>query len=256
MELNHLNFIMNTPEVQSRIALSRIDEMLPYMERIGRLRHGAMLPMGADASQVKEGDHLWMPWSFEERNYFKRVRTIFGHARRTVMGNGGLRVQDKPHWSRGRKIEPPGKPEIDGLEFDETTTSWEWSAEEFQEFSQRLETLVFERFQVHIQSTVTCQTCGQSVSGRDLLTCGHGQYREVTGSALVHKPSGGTLEVTATIGYAGLKYEVGAKATKGVFTYDGLDLIISSLESFDQIAIDAENQGTPVYEIRETDAQP
>ena len=133
---------INTPKVRSDEALARIQQMLHWMERIGRLQHGAMVPPGADVSKMNEGDELWQPWTSEERNYFKGVRTIFAHARCSVLGNGAPRVRDR---SRYR----PGKPDIDGSHFDKETTDWEWDAQEFQEFAQRLKALVLQRFQFY-----------------------------------------------------------------------------------------------------------
>ena len=42
---------INTPKVQSDEALARIMQMLHYMERIGRLRHGIMMPLGAEPAK-------------------------------------------------------------------------------------------------------------------------------------------------------------------------------------------------------------
>ena len=193
MELNPLNVIMNTPRVRSQVALSRIQEMLPYMERIGKLRHGVMFPVGLEASQIQAGDNLWMPWTADERYYFRGVRTVFAHARLAVLENGGLRVHDKSRWA-------PGKPEIDGLGFDKSTTSWEWSSQDFETFFLSLERLLLRRFRVYFRPTVTCQTCGKVVDGDAFLDCGHVQYGEqADGSVLARKPKGGTLQMTATI---------------------------------------------------------
>ena len=164
-------FRVNTPKVQSQEALARITQTLHYMERIGRLRHGVMVPLGVDSSQLKVGAQLWQPWKAEERQYIRRVRNIFAHARCRVLENGALRVRDRsPHRS--------GQPDINGTDFDTTTTDWEWNAQEFLELSQRLETLVLHRLQCYFHATVTCQICGQSVDGRNYLTCGHVKYNE------------------------------------------------------------------------------
>lgn len=235
---------INTPKVQSDEALAQIQQMLHWMERIGRLRHGVMVPPGADVKKMNEGDELWQPWTSEERSYFRGVRTIFAHARCTVLGNGDLRVRDRSPFR-------PGKPDIDGLHFDKETTDWEWDAQEFQDFAQRLKALVLERFQFYHIATVTCQTCGQSVNGTDYLTCGHVEYSERSdGSVIARKPRGATLGVTASIGYRDdMKEDLDGTAMKGVVTYDGLDLIISSMESADAIAIEAEKRGTPIYVV-------
>ena len=79
---------MNTPKMRSDAALARISEMLHHMERIGRLRHGVMVPPGMDISQMKAGDRLWQPWTAEERRYIGGVRNIFAHSYRRVLGNG------------------------------------------------------------------------------------------------------------------------------------------------------------------------
>ncbi len=208
---------VNTPKVRSVEAHQRITEMLPYMERIGKLEHGVMMPLGADASQMEAGDKLWQPWTPEERGYFKGARTIFAHARCLVLENGGLRVRDK--YRRA-----PGKPEIDGFHFDKTTTDWEWNAQELQEFSQRLEKLVFQRFQCHSLATVTCQTCGQSVNASDYLTCGHVKYLEGTNGTGISKPAGGMLQITFSFGYRNeddMKDKFGDTGMKGVIAYDG-----------------------------------
>ena len=214
------------------------------MERIGRLRHGVMMPLGADASQMKAGDELWQPWTSEEREYFKDVRTIFAHARCSVLGNGGLRVRDKYHRA-------PGKPEIDGFHFDKTTSDWEWNAREFQEFSERLERLVFQRFQCYFLATVTCRTCGQSVEGPDYLICGHVKYPEESKGAFISKPAGGTLKITSSFGYQDdMKDKFGDPGRKAAITFDGLDLIISSMETIDKIASEEEKKGTPIYIVQ------
>ena len=235
---------INTPKERSVEAHQCITEMLPYMERIGRLQHGVMMPLGADASQMKAGDKLWQPWTPEEREYFKGVRTVFAHARCSVLGNGALRVRDKYHRA-------PGKPEIDGFHFDKTTTDWEWNAQEFQEFSQKLEKLVFQRFQCYSLATITCQTCGQSVDGLDYLTCGHVKYLEGSNGNGISKPAGGTLQVAFSFGYQDdMKDEYWDTGMKGVITYDGLDLIISSMESIDKIASEEAKKGTPIYIVQ------
>ena len=224
---------INTPKVQSGEAHQRIAEMLPYMERIGSLKHGVMLPLGLDASQLKVGDQLWQPWTSEEREFLRGVRTIFAHARCTVLGDGSLRVRD-------RHSRAPGKPELDGLSFDKSITDWEWKAQAFQYFSQRLDTLVLQRFHCYFTSVVTCQTSGQSVEASDYLTCGHVEYSEHGDkNVLGRKPKGGTLCVTSSIGCQDdMEERVNSSARKGVITYDGLDKMISSLESMDKIAIE------------------
>ena len=235
---------INTPKVRSDEAMGRIMQILQWMERIGRLKHGVAVPMGVDASKMKEGDQLWQPWTSEERNYFKGVRNLFAHGRCSVLGNGDVRVRDK-HPLRF------GKPEIHGLQFDKTTTDWEWNAQEFQEFAQRLETLVLQRLQSYFISTVTCQTCGQSVDARDRLTCGHVEYMEGSNSGGFSKPKGGTLLITVTLGYDDdMKDNFADPGMIAVVTHDGLDLFISSMEQFDKIAIEADKKGTPAYVVR------
>ena len=235
---------INTPKERSVEAHQRITEMLPYMERIGRLQHGVMMPPGADASQMKAGDELWQPWTPEERAYVKGVRTVFAHARCMVLGNGDLRVRDKFHLA-------PGKPEVDGLHFDKTTKDWEWNAQEFQEFSQRLEQLVFQRFQCYSLATVTCQTCDQSVKGSDYLTCGHVRYSDGSNGAIVNKPAGGRLTISFSFGYQDdMKDKLGDAGRKVVITYDGLDWIIGNMEAMDNIASEGAKKGTPIYIVQ------
>ena len=232
---------VNTPRVQSDEALAHIMQILHYMERIGRLQHGVMLPFGADATKIKEGDQLWQPWSSEERKYIRDVRTIFAHARYSVLPNGSLRVRDRYRLA-------PGKPDIQGFLFDKTTTDWEWSPQELQEFSEKLRTLVLERIQGYSVATVTCQTCGQTVKGQDRLACGHVKYPEGSTGSFISKPAGGTLQITFAMGYQDdMKDKYGGEGRKGVITYDGLDLIINSLEAMDKIAIEGEKKGTPIY---------
>ena len=233
---------INTPKVQSDEALAHITQMLHYMERIGKLRHGVMMPLGADASQMKVGDQLWQPWTPEERAYIRGVRTVFAHARHSVLENGDLRVRD-------RSPRRHGKPEIYGFQFDKTTTDWEWNAQEFRELSQRLETLVLQRIQCYFHTTVTCQTCGQSVDGRNYLTCGHVKYSEESNGAGISRPKGGTLQITASLGYQDdMKDKFGDTGMKGVITYDGLDKIINDMESIDKIASEEAKKGKPIYE--------
>ena len=158
--------------------------------------------------------------------------------------NGSLRVRDKYYRA-------PGKPEIDGLYFDKTTSDWEWTAREFQEFSQRLEKLVFQRFQCYFLATVTCQTCGQAVEGSDYLTCGHVKYPEGSKGAIISKPAGGTLKVTSLLGYQDdMKDKFGDPGRNAVITYDGLDLIISSMEAIDRIASEEARKGMPIYVVQ------
>ena len=235
---------LNTPKTRSDEALACITQILHYMERIGNLKHGLMAPP-VEPSKMKEGDQLWHPWTSEERKYFKGVRNMFAHARFTLLGNGAVRVKDKHPQYR------TGKPEIHGLSFDKATTDWEWNAQEFQEFAQRLKTLVVNRFQPYFISTVTCHTCGQSVDGRGYLTCGHVEYGKGSdGSPIFRKPKGGILNVTATLTYSDdAKDKFKDTAMLGVVTYDGLDLIISSMERFDKIAIEADKKGTPAYVV-------
>lgn len=233
---------INTPKMRSDAALARISEMLHYMERIGRLKHGVMVPPGVDISQMKAGGQLWQPWTAEERRYIGGVRNIFAHARPRVLGNGDLRVRD-------RSPERRGQPDLHGFGFDKATQDWEWTAQEFQEYSQRLETLVFQRLRVYVQTMVTCQVCGESVDGRDFLACGHTEYADGSGGGLLHKPKRGTAQITASISYDdAIAAELEAKGIKGVITDDGLDMMIRSLEQMDKIASEGEKNGAPIYE--------
>ena len=230
---------INTPKARSDEALASITQLLHYMERIGRLRHCIMFPIGADPSQRKAGDKLWQPWTLEEREYIKGVRTVFAHARCSVLANGSLRVKDGYH-------RRPGKPEIDGLHFDKAVTEWEWTAPELQRLSQRLNDLVLQRFQSYVRVTVTCGTCGQSVDGLDYLTCEHVEYPEGPKGVGWSKPKGATSEIVFTIGY-GDALRLEDTDRKAVITYDGLDLIIGQLESNDKIASELAKKGTPAY---------
>ena len=233
---------VNTPKVQSEQALARITQILHYMSRIGRLRHGVMMPFGADPSQMKAGDKLWQPWKAEERQYIRGVRNFFAHARYRVLENGTLRVRD-------RSPQRTGKPDIRGTDFDSTTTDWEWTAEEFLELSQRLETLILHRLQCYFHATVTCQICGQSVDGRDYLTCGHVKYGEGPKGSLINKPDRATAQINVSIGYyQDTANELGAKGIRVTITDEGLEAIISNLEWTDSIASKAEKEGTPIYE--------
>ena len=230
---------INTPKVRSDEALAKIMQLLHYMERIGKLKHCIMLPMGIDANQRKAVEKLWQPWTSEEREYFRGLRTIFAHADYKILANGSLRVRDTYH-------RRPGKPEIDGLHFDNTMSKWEWTSEELQRLSERLEKLVLNRFQCYFRVTVTCGTCGQSVDGFDYLTCDHVEYPEGPKGTGFSKPKGATLETIFTIGYGDdLKLEDADR--KAVITYDGLDRIISDLETTDKIASHLERKGTPAY---------
>lgn len=233
---------INTPKVRSEEALARITQMLHYMERIGKLRHGVMVPLNGDVSQMKAGDLLWRPWKAEERQYIRGVRNVFAHARCRVLENGALRVRD-------RSPQRPGKPDIHGTDFDATTTDWEWSAPEFLELNQRLEVLVLGRIQFHPRATVKCQICGQSVDGREYLTCGHVKYSEGSKGSIINKPDRGTAQVRGTIGYDdAFANELGTKVIRGTITDDGLEAIICELERTDKIAFEAVKKGTPIYE--------
>ena len=238
---------INTPKVRSDEALARIQTTLHYIERIGRLRHGVMVPFGIEPSEMGPDVQLWQPWTHDERLYLKGVRTIFGHARLAVLENGALRVRD-------RHRSAPGKPEIDGFQFDKKTRDWEWDAQEFQAFSQRLEKLVFKRIQAYRRATVTCGTCGQSVDGREYLTCGHVEYADTLErkGGLFSKPAGGVVHNTIQIGCQdSMKDKIEDDGWKEmVITYEGLDQIISSLESFDKLASEYELKGTPIYADR------
>ena len=233
---------INTPKVQSEEALARITQILHYMERIGRLRHGVMLPFGADITQMKAGDRLWQPWETDERLYIRGVRNLFGHARYRVLENGALRVRD-------RSPQRSGKPEIHGTSFDTTTTDWEWSAQEFLALAQRLEDLVLHRIQCYFRATVTCQICGRSVDGRERLTCGHVKYQEGPKGSLISKPDRGAVQIDVSIGYSeDTANELATQGTRGTITDEGLDQIISSLEQTDKIASEAAKKGAPIYE--------
>ena len=232
---------INTPKMRSDEALAGIQQLLHYMERIGRLQHCIMHPIGEDPSQRKAGDKLWQPWTLEEREYIKGVRTVFAHARCSVLQNGSLRVKD----GYNRR---PGKPEIDGLHFDKSISEWEWTAYEFQRLTQRLNKLVLQRFRINCVTTVTCQTCGQSVDGLDYLACGHVEYPEGPRGVGISKPKGGTLQITSWFDCQGdMGDELVNTATKGAITYDGLDLILSDLETNDKIASELAKKGTPAY---------
>ena len=226
--------------------MSSIQQMLHWMERIGKLQHGVAVPFGADVSKMNEDDKLWQPWTSEERKYFKGMRNLFAHARHSVLGNGDVRMKDKHPTRR------TGKPDIHGLQFDKETTEWEWTAQEFQEFSQRLETLVLQRIQAYTTTTVTCQTCGLSVDGREYLTCGHVEYGEDSGgSVLIRKPKGGTAKITFTIGCDdNMKDRRVAAGSKAVITHEGFDKFLSSMEFFDEEATKAEKEGTPLYVVQ------
>ena len=220
-ETNMVQIKINTPKVQSEEALGRLQQVFHYMER-GILRHGVMVPMGVDVGQMKAGDQLWQLWTDEERQYLRGVRNIFAHARYRVLGNGALSVRD-------RSPRCPGKPDLDGLHFDETVTDWEWNAQQFLEYTQRLETLVLQHFQGYFQTTVTCQVCGQSVDGRDRLTCGHVRYGEAPKGSILNKPAGGTVQVKGSIGYHDdIANEQEPKAIRGIITDEGLDKILRS----------------------------
>ncbi len=233
---------IKTPQAQSEEALARITQIFHYMERIGKLQHGVMLPFGVNVSQIKEGDQLWQPWTEEERQYIRGVRNTFAHARYSVLQNGALRVTD-------RSPRRSGRPDMHGLHFDQEITNWEWSAQEFQGFSERLETLVLQRFQCCFLVTVTCKTCGKSVDGWDYLTCGHVKYPEGSKGSGMSKPKGATLRVEASLDYRDeMKDKFEGASMKGVVTYDGLDAIIAELERIDKIAKEEESKGTPLYE--------
>jgi len=47
-----------------------------------------------------------------------------------------------------------------------------------------------------------------------------------------------------------MKDKFGDTVMKGVITYDGLDLIISSMESIDKIASEEAKKGTPIYIVQ------
>ena len=233
---------INTPKVQSEEALARITQMLHYMERIGRLRHGVMLPFGADITHMKAGDRLWQPWETDERLYIRGVRNLFGHARYRVLENGALRVRD-------RSPQRSGNPEIHDTCFDTTATDWEWSAQEFLALAQRLEELVLQRIQCYFQAKVTCQICGKSVDGREYLTCGHVKYGEGPKGSIINKPERGTTEINVSIGYdKDMANDLATKGLRGTITDEGLEAIIRELERTDTIASDAAKQGTPIYE--------
>ena len=227
-------------KLQSDEALARITELLPFMERIGRLPHGVMLPIGT--KEVKEGTQVWKPWTDDERRYMKGVRNIFAHARCRVLPDGGLRVKDQSQ-------KHVGKPEIDGLSFDSGISAWEWTVQEFQQFSQRLMELTHNRFRVSFQATVVCQICGQSVDGRDYLSCGHVTYQEGSQPALFRKPSGGTLIMTTEVSYTDNASE--RQGFEGVITDEGLEMILQALEWLDKLACEAETKGIQLYEITE-----
>ena len=94
---------INTPQARSEGAMGRTMQLLPWMERIGKLRHGVAVPFGADVSKMSEDDELWQPWTSEERKYFKGVRNMFAHGRCSVLGNGDVRVKDKrPRYRTGK----------------------------------------------------------------------------------------------------------------------------------------------------------
>ena len=233
---------INTPKVQSEEALTRIMQMLHYMERIGRLRHGVMLPFGADMTQMKAGDRLWQPWETDERLYIRGVRNIFAHARYRVLENGTLRFRD-------RSPQRPGKPDVTEIGFDTTTTDWEWSPREFLELSRRLEELVLHRIQCYFQATVTCQICGISVDGQERLTCGHVKYSGGPKGSIINKPERGTAEINVSIGYdKDMANDLASKGLRGTITDEGLEAIIRELERTDKVASDATKQGTPIYE--------
>ena len=87
------------------------------------------------------------------------------------------------------------------------------------------------------------------------MACGHSEYADGSGSALLHKPKLGTAKATASISYDdAIAAELEAKGIKGVITDDGLDLMIRSLEQMDQLASEGEKNGSPIYEETPDDA--
>jgi len=64
----------------------------------------------------------------------------------------------------------------------------------------------------------------------------------------ISKPKGGTLQSTFWFDCEGdMGDDPVDTATKGAITYDGLDLILSDLETNDKIASDLAKKGTPAY---------
>jgi len=82
------------------------------------------------------------------------------------------------------------------------------------------------------------------------------KYLEGTNGTGISKPAGGTLQITFSFGYRNeddkddMKDKFGDTVMKGVITYDGLDLIISSMESIDKIASEEAKKGTPIYIVQ------
>ena len=77
------------------------------------------------------------------------------------------------------------------------------------------------------------------------------QYPEESKGAIISKPAGGTLKVTSLFGYQdNMKDKFGDPGKKAVITYDGLDLIISSMEAIDRIASEEAKKGTPIYIVQ------
>ena len=90
---------------------------------------------------------------------------------------------------------------------------------------------------------------GQSVDGREYLTCGHVKYSEGPKGSIINKPERGTAEINVSVGYdKDMANEFGTKGLRGTITDEGLEAIIRELERTDKIASDAAKTGTPIYE--------
>lgn len=77
------------------------------------------------------------------------------------------------------------------------------------------------------------------------------KYLKGTNGDVISEPAGGTLQIVFSVGYQDdMKDDYCDTGAKGVITYDGLDLIIGSMETIDRIASQEAKTGSPIYSVR------
>ena len=225
-------------ENETRRRLSIVIEMLPYMERIGRLKHGIMPPM----TRTPDDRQLWKPWTDEERRYINEYRQLFAHARKVVLQDGSIRFNDKKRC----------KPAIAmGGMYDFGVHEWTWSYGEFETLVSGLEELINNRIQAYVQMSHTCETCGLTAYGDEFLQCGHVAYGDDQcpgDGALGRKGAGSSSLVRCWVSVDGFKDVDLSQARKMTVVDNGLNLAITAMEELEVLIKECEQRGETFYE--------
>ena len=195
-------------EYLARMACSRIQEALSFMEWIGASRKG-VVTIGDGKG---ENSLSLCPWSNSERKFLNRTRNQFAHDQLTIRPDGA--VQTTNHRTSKEKV---------------------YSLEELSRLFKRIHSLIHDRLVSVLEVQVECSTCGQKVYGDNVLSCGHVDYRELdlTTPTLVRKPKGATVKYTVIMG---LKDDISMEnnRTRMVITNAAMRLMLNNMKANDR----------------------